>query len=86
MCGVSQSDTDCWGWCSCMKSLVAPSLSGQELKLASVSAAPALWAEHEWKKKNFKTVFQILLEPFLTYDLGMGALKIAKSSTGSPTL
>ena len=37
-------------------------------------------------KKNFKTVFQILLEPFLTCDLGMGALKIAKSSTGSTTL
>lgn len=86
MCGVSQSDTDCWGWCSCMKSLVAPSLSGQELKLASVSAAPPSGQSMSGEKKNFKTVFQILLEPFLTYDLGMGALKIAKSSTGSPTL
>ena len=38
------------------------------------------------KKKNLKTVFQILLEPFLTCDPGMGALKIAKSSAGSPTL
>ena len=38
------------------------------------------------KKKNLKTVLQILLEPFLTCDLGVGALKIAKSSTGSPTL
>ena len=86
MCGVSQSDTDCWGWCSCMKSLVAPSLSGQELKLASHSASPSPLSRARVKKKNLKTVFQILLEPFLTCDPGMGALKIAKSSAGSPTL
>lgn len=66
--------------------LVAPSLSGQELKLASISAAPSPLSRARVKKKHLKIVLQILLEPFLTCDLGMGALKIAKSSTGSPTL
>ena len=41
-------------------------------------------SEQSMSEKHLRAVLQLLLEPFLTCDPGMGALQIAESSTSFP--